>query len=171
MRRRSALRLVALAPVVAVFSATVLTACQKVSPTVTASVSPCFRVLPEAHAALGGQGKFVDVARIRGGAVTRFPRLPTTTVKASGSAATPAPTTAAPASTAPAPATGSDTTLAPGRRDVCLVAYSGTFNPALVQHVIRQMGTHYAIVVVGVTSRKVRGVLLTDTLPKPLHAH
>ncbi len=64
MRRRSALGLVAIAPAVAVLSASVLAACQKVSPTVTASVSPCFRVLPEAHAALGGQGKFVDVARI-----------------------------------------------------------------------------------------------------------
>jgi hypothetical protein len=66
---------------------------------------------------------------------------------------------------------GPDTTLAPGRRDVCLVAYSGVFDPALVQHIIRQTGNRYAIVVVGVTSRKVRGVLLTDTLPKPLHAH
>jgi hypothetical protein len=33
---------------------------------VSTSVSPCFRVLPEAHAAVGGQGKFVDVARVQG---------------------------------------------------------------------------------------------------------
>jgi len=131
-----------------------LTGCHNVSvnPTVTASVSPCFRVLPEAHAALGGQGKFVDVARIRGEAVSQFPRLPTTT-------------------TDTVVARGTATTLAPGRRDVCLVAYSGAFDPARVQHVVRHEGTHYAIVVVGVTSRKVRGVVLTDTLPKPLHAH
>jgi len=131
-----------------------LTGCHNVSvnPTVTASVSPCFRVLPEAHAALGGQGKFVDVARIRGEAVSQFPRLPTTT-------------------TDTVVARGTATTLAPGRRDVCLVAYSGAFDPARVQHVVRQEGSHYAIVVVGVTSRKVRGVVLTDTLPKPLHAH
>jgi hypothetical protein len=58
-----------------------LAACQKVTPTVTASVSPCFRVLPEAQAALGGQGKFVDVARIRGEAVTRFPRVATMTTR------------------------------------------------------------------------------------------
>src|SRR5581483_5784183 len=85
-----------------------LTGCHNVSvnPTVTASVSPCFRVLPEAHAALGGQGKFVDVARIRGEAVSQFPRLPTTT-------------------TDTVVARGTATTLAPGRRDVCLVAYSG----------------------------------------------
>ena len=137
---------------VAVVASVALVACQKVTPVVTASVSPCFRVLPQAHAALGGQGKFVDVARIRGGAVSRFPRLPTTTVVAAPSTATP-------------------TTLAPGRRDVCLVAYSGPFDPSRVQHLVRQMGNHYAIVVVGVTSREVRGVLLTDTLPKPLHAH
>lgn len=131
-----------------------LSACHNVdvNPTVTASVSPCFRVLPEAHAALGDQGKFVDVARIRGEAVSRFPRLPTTTTDTVAS-------------------TGTATTLAPGRRDVCLVAYSGPFDPSRVQHVVRQEGSRYAIVVVGVTSRKVRGVVLTDTLPKPLHAH
>jgi len=140
-------------PVFAAFLV-LLTGCHNVSvnPTVTASVSPCFRVLPEAHAALGGQGKFVDVARIRGEAVSQFPRLPTTT-------------------TDTVVARGTATTLAPGRRDVCLVAYSGAFDPARVQHVVRQEGSHYAIVVVGVTSRKVRGVVLTDTLPKPLHAH
>jgi hypothetical protein len=153
MRRRAALGLVGLTLV----AAAVLDACQKVSPTVTASVSPCFRVLPEAHAAIGGQGKFVDVARIRGRAVTGFPRLPTTTPV----------TLPVPIATTP----GSSTTLAPGRRDVCLVAYSGAFDPTRVQHLLRDEGNHYAIVVVGVTSRTVRGVLLTDMLPKPLHAH
>jgi hypothetical protein len=142
-----------------VFTSVALVACQKVTPAVTASVSPCFRVLPQAHAAIEGQGKFVDVARIRGGAVSRFPRLPTT----AGAQTT---TTAASQASATTP-----TTLAPGRRDVCLVAYSGAFDTSHVQHLIRQMGNHYAIVVVGVTSRKVRGVVLTNTLPKPLHAH
>ena len=133
--------------------AVLVAGCHNVNPTVTASVSPCFRVLPQAHAALGGQGKFVDVARIRGGAVTRFPRLPTTTD-------TTEPTTGV-----------TPTSLAPGRRDVCLVAYSGPFDASRVQHLVRGIGTRYAVVVVGVTSRQVRGVILTDTLPKPLHAH
>jgi len=155
MRRHAALGMSALMCAVVVV---VVAACQKVSPTVTASVSPCFRVLPEAHAALDGQGKFVDVARIRGRAVSRFPRLPTTTA-ASLPVLVPSSTNSPP------------TTLAPGRRDVCLVAYSGTFDPSRVQHLVRVAGTRYAVVVVGVTSRKVRGVVLTDTLPKPLHAH
>jgi hypothetical protein len=136
----------------AAVAALALVGCQKVTPVVTASVSPCFRALPQAHAALDGQGKFVDVARIRGGAVSEFPRLPTTTLLPAESPAAP-------------------TTLAPGRRDVCLVAYSGPFDPSRIEHLVRQVGTHYAIVVVGVTSRQVRGVVLTDTLPKPLHAH
>jgi hypothetical protein len=150
--RRAALALLAMCCAATIL----LVACQKVSPTVTASVSPCFRVLPEAHAALDGQGKFVDVARIRGPAVSRFPRLPTTTT-----------VTATLEATVPQ----SPTTLAPGRRDVCLVAYVGKFDPARVQHLVRQTGDRYAIVVVGVTSRQVRGVVLADTLPKPLHAH
>jgi len=154
MRRRTVLGLVAMTGAVGL----VVAACQKVTPTVTASVSPCFRVLPEAHAAIGGQGKFVDVARIRGGAVTRFPRLPSTTA-----ATLPL--------LVPSSVGTSQTTLAPGRRDVCLVAYSGTFDVARVQHLVRDVGTRYAIVVVGVTSRKVRGVVLTNVLPKPLHAH
>jgi hypothetical protein len=149
--RRAALGLVAVSSAVAV----VVAACQNVTPSVTASVSPCFRVLPEAHAALDGQGKFVDVARIRGGAVSRFPHLPMSTTEAPMETTVP----------------GAPTTLAPGRRDVCLVAYSGTFDPSRVEHLVRQVGTHYAVVVVGVMSRKVRGVVLTDTLPKPLHAH
>jgi hypothetical protein len=157
--RRAGLGLAAIAAVVA------LVACQKVSPVVTASVSPCFRALPQAHAALDGQGKFVDVARIRGGAVTRFPRLPTTTLLPEESPAAPA------TSLLPGTSPGAPTTLAPGRRDVCLVAYSGPFDPSRIQHLVHQAGTQYAIVVVGVTSREVRGVVLTDTLPKPLHAH
>jgi len=149
VRRRLALGLVALLG----GTPLLVGACHNVNPTVTASVSPCFRVLPEAHAALGGQGKFVDVARIRGGAVSRFPRLPTTT------------------DTVVATTGATPTTLAPGRRDVCLVAYSGPIDPSRVQHLVRSEGSRYAVVVVGVTSRKVRGVILTNTLPKPLHAH
>ena len=156
--RRAVLGLAAIVATVA------LAACQKVTPVVTASVSPCFRVLPQAHAAIDGQGKFVDVARIRGGAVSQFPRLPTTTL-----APEEAPTT--PATLVPGASSIAPTTLAPGRRDVCLVAYSGPFDPSRIEHLVRQVGTHYAIVVVGVTSRQVRGVVLTDTLPKPLHAH
>jgi hypothetical protein len=58
--------------------AVVLMGCQKiVRPSVGASVSPCFRILPPAHQALGGQGTFVDVVRIRGRGVTLFPSIGT----------------------------------------------------------------------------------------------
>jgi hypothetical protein len=129
--------------------------CQKVTKTVAASVSPCFRVLPEAHAAVGGQGRFVDVARIQGRRVTTFPGRPTTT----GVTAT---------STAGQPGA---TTPTAGRRDVCVVAYRGPFDPARIQHLVGTGQGRYAIVVIGVQTQGVRAVLLTDTLPTPLHAH
>lgn len=129
--------------------------CQKMTKTVAASVSPCFRVLPEAHAAVGGQGRFVDVARIQGRRVTTFPGRPTTT----GVTAT---------STAGQPGA---TTPTAGRRDVCVVAYRGPFDPARIQHLVGTGQGRYAIVVIGVQTQGVRAVLLTDTLPTPLHAH
>jgi hypothetical protein len=141
------------AAIVALLGAAVLLpGCQKMVKTASTSVSPCFRVLPEAHTAVGGQGKFVDVARVRGGRVTRL--------------STPTSTSLAP-STSQAPGT----TVAPGRRDVCVVAYSGTFDPSRIQHLIGRAQGKYAIVIVGVQTRRVRAVLLTDTLPSPLKAH
>jgi len=159
-RRAAALALAAVAGAVGIGG------CQKVTKTVAASVSPCFKVLPEAHAAIGGQGKFVDVARIRGRAVTLFPRLPATTTTTGST------TTVPPSTVAPSTGGGSPTTVADaGRRDVCLVAYRGTFDPSRIERLIGTRQGRYAVVVVGVSSRRVRAVLLTDTLPKPLRAH
>jgi len=151
--RRAAAAVVAL-----LGAAALLQGCQKVVKTASTSVSPCFRVLPEAHAAVGGQGKFVDVARVRGGRVTRL--------------STPTSTSLAP-STSQAPGTSQAprTTVPPGRRDVCVVAYGGTFDPSRIQHLIGRAQGKYAIVIVGVQTRRVRAVLLTDTLPSPLRAH
>jgi len=130
--------------------------CQKVTKTVAASVSPCFRVLPEAHTAVGGQGRFVDVARIQGRRVTTFPGRATTTTVAAATAAEP----------------GTTTTIATaGRRDVCVVAYRGTFDPTRIQHLVGTGPGRYAIVIIGVQTQLVRAVVLTDTLPTPLHAH
>jgi len=146
--RRAAASLVAL-----VCAAALLQGCQKVVKTASTSVSPCFRVLPEAHAAVGGQGKFVDVARVQGRRVTGLSN-PTSTSQA--------PTTSQGPTT---------TTASQGRRDVCVVAYSGTFDPSRIQHLVGRQQGKYAIVIVGVTTRLVRAVLLTDTLPSPLRAH
>jgi hypothetical protein len=146
---------VALLVVVSLSAMAAVGGCQKVTKTVAASVSPCFRVLPEAHAAVGGQGRFVDVARIQGRRVTTFPGRPTTT----GVTAT---------STAGQPGA---TTPTAGRRDVCVVAYRGPFDPARIQHLVGTGQGRYAIVVIGVQTQGVRAVLLTDTLPTPLHAH
>jgi hypothetical protein len=132
--------------------------CQKVTKTVAASVSPCFRVLPEAHAAVGGQGRFVDVARIQGRRVTTFPGRPTTTdVTAATSTAVPPGPTA--------------TTPTAGRRDVCVVAYRGPFDAARIPHLVGTGQGRYAVVIIGVQTQLVRAVVLTDTLPTPLHAH
>jgi len=144
--------------VVSLWAMTAVSGCQKVTKTVAASVSPCFRVLPEAHTAVGGQGRFVDVARIQGRRVTTFPGRPTTTsvAAATSTAVEPGPTT---------------TTATAGRRDVCVVAYRGTFDPARIQHLVGTGQGRYAIVIVGVQTQLVRAVVLTDTLPTPLHAH
>jgi hypothetical protein len=130
----------AMAPLVAL----ALGGCQKVTRKVGSSVSPCFRVLPQAHQALGGQGSFVDVARVRGGPAGRFGPV----------AATPTTATTAPA------------------MDVCVVAYRGPFDPERIGHLVgaARQG-RYALVVVGVRSERVRAVALSDRLPSPLHAH
>ncbi|MHB8464711.1 MAG: hypothetical protein ACYDH6_04940 [Acidimicrobiales bacterium] len=129
------------------------TACEKVN-SVASSVSPCFRVLPQAHAAVGGQGTFVDVARVRRGAMPRIGALGP--VRLGGGARTSPPS--------PTP------TVVPAIREVCLVAYKGTFDPTRITGLI---GPHrsgrYAVVVCGITSRRVRAVVLLDQLPRPLH--
>ncbi len=149
MRRR----LVVAAMVTLALAAMVLTGCEKVTRSVTSSVSPCFRVLPQAHVAVGGQGTFVDVARIRGRGVARLaPRL-TATPSTVGTSTSEAP-------------------LAGTTRDVCLVAYKGTFAADRIEHLRgpNRQG-HYALVVGGVRSQLVRAVVLTNVLPKPLHTH
>ena len=50
-------------------------ACQKVTKSVATSISPCFRVLPQAQLAVGKQGTIVDITRLRGEAVTTFDRV------------------------------------------------------------------------------------------------
>jgi len=140
------------AAVAAVSVAVGLSGCQKVTRSVSSSVSPCFRVLPQAHEAVGGQGTFVDVARIRGKAVAQFaPRLVTV----------PGLTTL---TTSPS--------LAGTTRDVCVVAYKGTFDPSRITHLRgpNRQG-EYALVIVGVRSQSVRAVVLSNQLPKPLHRH
>ena len=140
----------ALAAMVAFVS---LSGCQKVTRSVTSSESPCFRVLPQAHQAVGGQGTFVDVARIRGNGVASLPRrlMPSTSLATTSS---------------------SEPSVAGTTRDVCLVAYKGTFDTSRIVHLVgpNRQG-RYALVVVGVRSQLVRAVLLSDQLPKPLHSH
>ncbi|GAC1388713.1 MAG: hypothetical protein NVSMB4_14860 [Acidimicrobiales bacterium] len=154
------------------------TACEKTA--VATSVSPCFRVLPEAHAALAGQGQFVDVARRKGPAVypssggrvpfaKTMPPTPGSTTVPQG---TEIPTAGeATPSTRPG-ATG--TTLDPNdpRRDVCIVAYRGTFDASRIS-LLRgpARSGQFAVVVVGVRTQKVRAVILTDRLPPTLHRH
>jgi len=126
--------------------------------TSTSSVSPCFRVLPEAHQAVGNQGDFVDVARLRGPRVSGFGG-PSTTASST------------PATTAASPPPSTTTTVNP-RRDVCLVAYRGTFDPSGIPLLVGpNRSGRYAVVIVGVRSERVRAVVLTDTLPAPLHRH
>jgi hypothetical protein len=66
----------------------------------------------------------------------------------------------------------SEAPLAGTTRDVCLVAYKGTFVADRIEHLRgpNRQG-HYALVVVGVRSQLVRAVVLTNVLPKPLHKH
>jgi len=134
-----------------------------VSPT-KAPVSPCFRVLPRAHDAVGGQGSFVDVVRISGGGVSRFSRR----ALASGAASdSPAKTSAPP----PTTANLTPTTIDP-RSDICVVAYGGTFDPTRIPLLVGPARSgKYAIVVVGVRTQRVRAVALTDRLPAPLRRH
>ena len=128
-----------------------LTACEKVT-SVASSVSPCFRVLPLAHAAVGGQGSQtpVDVARARGSAIPRLPFRRRTR-----------PTTTTIAGAPPPP-----------QRDVCLIAYRGPFDPRRIPNLRGTEGTgRFAVVVVNVRTQKVVSVFLTDRLPSPLRGH
>jgi hypothetical protein len=117
------------------------TGCEKVRSGVGSSVSPCFRLLPQAHAALGGTGAMVSVVRLRGARVDSFLGAERAVVQED-------------------------------RRDVCVIAYRGEFDAAGVEPLVGERRTGaYAMVVVGVLSQRVRGVLLSDTLPRPLHHH
>lgn len=152
-----------------VLGAIALSGCEKTA--VKTSVSPCFRVLPQAHAAVGSQGSFVDVARRKG--ATIYP--------SAGGQATVTVTTAGPSArpTVTGPSEGSavvsvPSTLGPAdpRRDICLVAYRGTFDPSRIP-LLRGPNREgrYAIVIVAVRSQQVRSVALTDRLPSYLHRH
>lgn len=144
-----------------------LSACEKAA--VKTSVSPCFRVLPQAHAAVGSQGTFVDVARRKGSTI-----YPSSGGEATVTTSVPSsrPTVTGPAEGAPAvPLPG---TLAPAdpRHDGCIVAYRGKFDPSRIP-LLRGPNREgrYAIVIVGVRSQQVRSVVLTDRLPTYLHRH
>jgi hypothetical protein len=155
MRRALAGALVAVGLVVGVG------ACQKVTKSVTTSISPCFRVLPQAKLAVGNQGTIVDITRLRGEAVTTFDRA----LRGNPTPVTP------PSSFPPTSGPGTGTSLPTGRRDVCVVAFRGTFDPSRVQHLVRPQTGRYAIVIVGSLTQRVRLVVLTDVLPPPLHVH
>ena len=160
MTRRAVVAIVA-----AITLALAVGGCQRITRSVNASVSPCFRILPRAHQAVGGQGTYVDVARIRGTAVTLF-RLASQAVLGEAGVTT---TTGVSPTTAPST---SSTSGAATTRDISAVAYKGTFDPTRIQHLINlRPGGRYAVVIVGVRSQKVRAVLLLDRLPAPLHAH
>ena len=139
-----------------------LNACQKVTKSVSSSISPCFRVLPQAQAAVGKQGTIVDIARLRGEPVTVFDRA----LRGATAPDIP-PSSLAPSSTEP----GTTPNPAAGRRDVCVVAFRGTFDPSRVQHLVGPQTGRYAIVIVGSLTQRVRLVVLTDQLPPPLHSH
>jgi len=151
-----------LRPTVAVATVSALVA--GCSAKVGSSVSPCFRILPEAHAAVAGQGTFVDVVRIRGRRIDAFadPNRPPpqTTSPTSGTSGTSGTSTT---STTQGPAVGDS------RRDVCVVAYRGAFDPTSINNLegAQRQGA-YAVVMVGVRSQRVRHVFLTDRLPPPL---
>jgi hypothetical protein len=143
------------------------------------TVSPCFRVLPQARQAVAGQGTFVDVARYRGRGVSEFPRVPDTTSTTAGAAP---PVVLTPSGGDNGAGAGGGGELGvertspaapPGaRRDVCVVAFRGSFDPSRIQGLAGTSRTgKYALVVVGVESRSVRAVYLSDTLPSGLHAH
>ena len=147
-----------------------LGACQKVTRSVSTSISPCFRILPLAKQAVGNQGTIVDIARLRGDAVTTFDR-----VLRGGVAPHSPPAPLAPSGGAGGAGAGVQPGVGPnplaGRRDVCVVAFRGTFDPSRMQHLLRNQPGRYAIVTVGSLTQRVRMVVLTDVLPPPLHAH
>jgi hypothetical protein len=119
-----------------------LTACEKTN-SVASSVSPCFRVLPAAHQAVGGQGTFVDVARVNRSVLSRLGIR----------------------------RTRPSTTL-PTQSDVCLIGYKGSFDPSRIPALVGPgRSGPYAVVVVGIKSQKVRAVVLLEQLPHPLHKH
>ncbi len=123
--------------------------CQKIG-AVTSSVSPCFKAIPPARDAVGGQGTLVDVARVSRSALPlpRINRLPLGGVRRQ---------------------TPPSTDLA-SQREVCLVAYRGTFDPNRIAHLAGTSRTgRYAVVVVGIRTQKVHLVMLVDELPRPLH--
>ncbi len=163
MRRRYAI-----AAVVAI--AVLLTGCQKVTKAVSTSISPCFRVLPQARDAVGKQGTLVDVTRLRGSAVTTLEQ------QLRGAVSRPGLLVPSGGASGAGAGGGGQAGVAPGgvaagRRDVCVVTFRGTFDPSRVQHLIRGQSGRYAVVVVGSLTQRVRGVVLTNVLPPPLHAH
>jgi hypothetical protein len=138
-----------------------LSACQKVTKSVSTSISPCFRVLPQAREAVGKQGTIVDITRLRGEAVTTFDRV----LRGGATPSTP------PSSETPSSEPGAGTNPLAGRRDICVITFRGTFDPSRVQHLLRPQTGRYAVVTVGSLTQRVRLVVLTDALPPPLHAH
>jgi hypothetical protein len=135
----------------AIVTVGIVAGCEKVN-AVAASVSPCFRVLPIAHAAVGSQAPTspVDLARVRGSAVPRFVPL--------------------------RPRTHATTTLpgaVPRQRDACIIAYNGPFDASKMPgRVVGPLRTgRYAVVVVAVRTQRVVSVFLTNVLPSPLHHH
>ena len=160
-----------------VASAAVLCGCQSIARVST--VSPCFRVLPQARQAVAGQGTFVDVARYRGRGVSEFPRVPHTTSTTAAIAPPPVLTPSGGDNGGGAAGGGASGVVRtspaapPGaRRDVCVVAFRGTFDTSRIQDLAGSSRTgKYALVVVGVESRAVRAVYLSDSLPAGLHAH
>jgi hypothetical protein len=130
-----------------------LAGCSSVGTSSGSSVSPCFRVLPQAHAAVRHQGVFIGVNRLRGRRAASFPRP-----QATGPSVT--------STTVPAAVPGDS------RPDICVVAYRGTFDPIQIDHLEGPLRTgSYAVVVLGIRSQRVRYVFLTDRLPGPLRRH
>jgi hypothetical protein len=135
--------------------------------------SPCFQALPPATLAVGHQGKFAGLtladvpARLGGPRVLRTPPTvgagPRTTAPRTTAPRTTA-TSGVPTTSAPA-GVGSTTTLP--RRDVCLVAFKGTFDASKIPLLRGPLKTgQYAVVVVAVRSHRAVLVYLTDTLPR-----
>jgi hypothetical protein len=160
---------------ITILAAAGVAGCQKVTNAVTTSVSPCFRVLPQARTAVGNQGTIVDVVRLRGRQVTTFGgqhRTSTTVANRPGQLTPSGGASGAGAAGGGEPGVSPAGPAAGVRRDVCVIAFRGTFDPARIQHLVGagQSG-RYAVVIVGVQAQQVRAVLLTDALPKPLRAH